>query len=248
MSHLHHSDLRALSRSIVEEVRENILLSEPRPALLPPHDIDSEALVLSSILDGYVTIVTLRPLSARDFYSEFNRALFSVLESLEHSGEQISLELVTQRLRNIGLRGRVQDELRTVWFAQPFVIQKHLHTLSMKLRHLRLARAALSLTQDVDRQLRTGAPPVETLTRLRDSLSALLTDGEPKQPSECPPATEEHSENRASLPPHQLERRPAGRPNEKSQALSVAARPNKWPSNVRVPKPSEHGSSTKPQP
>lgn len=73
-------------------------MTEPR---VPPHDLDAEGMVLSSVLFDPSTFVELGLiLNHEHFYADANRRIWQVMSELEASGRPIDVSSVTARLRD----------------------------------------------------------------------------------------------------------------------------------------------------
>lgn len=72
----------------------------------PPHHLDTEAALLSALLNGEAIPADLSPLTGEHFYSTAHRRIFEVITSLCADGVPVSVLVVVGRLREAG---RLED-------------------------------------------------------------------------------------------------------------------------------------------
>ena len=159
--------LGLVRREIRHEIRAAALVSEPRPSLPPPSDLDAEAEVLSALLEGHCSVADLAPLEARHFFGRFHSEVFEALTLL--SDRASDLESVAELLTDRGIVGPVVDELEQLRDAQPFAssdrLCQHVRTILDRWRERRF----LELLGSIDLEVRTGVLSVDgAKPRLRE--------------------------------------------------------------------------------
>jgi len=109
----------ALAEAVCRELRIAGMLSEPRPVLPPPNDVDTESELVAAIVDGYVSPQELAPLLGRHFYSRVLGEVFAAADAVLSAGIPISDRAILAALESSGVRGDILFELEMLHNCTP---------------------------------------------------------------------------------------------------------------------------------
>jgi len=109
----------ALAEAVCRELRIAGMLSEPRPGLPLPNDVDTESELVAAIVDGYVSPQELAPLLGRHFYSRVLGEVFAAADAVLSAGLPISDRAILAALEQDGVRGDILFELEVLHNCTP---------------------------------------------------------------------------------------------------------------------------------
>lgn len=126
--------------------------ADMQPAVLPPHDLETEQAVLGAILlsdrslYGLVIEAGLRP---EDFYSDHHAQIYAAMLSLYDDGAPVDILTVADRLRAAGTLTAIggQDVLDRLTVSVPAV--GHAHRYAQIVRDAAVARSALRISHQI---------------------------------------------------------------------------------------------------
>ncbi|MBN1605071.1 MAG: AAA family ATPase [Polyangiaceae bacterium] len=182
-----HSDDPELSVMIAEYQRQASGEQTPAPleedcatdVHIPPHDLDAEGSVLSSVLLSAEAFDAVQEvLKAEHFYSDANRRVYEAVVDLQGSGRPVDLVAVAGWLRD---RGRLQQVGGTAYLVQltdatPAVVNVNQHAERIvEMWARRRVHELCSLTAIQARQ--AERPTVELVQELTESLGRITEPG-----------------------------------------------------------------------
>ncbi len=147
----------ATVRAIIAELRAMSIISEPRPDLPLPNDVDIEAELVAAVLEGYATPGELAPLVENHFYSRILGEIFCAADAVLASGIPLSDEAILDALEAGGVVGDCAYELQTLRLSTPAsTSQKILRQQTERILELWRQRQAIAQLDRIVWSIRCG--------------------------------------------------------------------------------------------
>ncbi len=151
--------LDEVRRAVAAEVRCELLMHAPEPALIPPRsDIEAERVLISLLLNRSLTVAQMAPLLASDFFVPLHRELVIAIDALAATKRPVTRLNVLKALaamQTVTLTKGVAEQIDVLasyeWADAP-IRQECMERVAEASR----ARVLSKHIRDIDHDLRTG--------------------------------------------------------------------------------------------
>lgn len=141
---------------VASEIRIAGLVSDPRPVLPPPSDLDAEQELVSLLLAGYKTPSHFKPLKAQHFYARLYGLIFEAAEAVCDRGDVCEIGGIGLELKDRGWVGPLLPELEQIRDCTPFINDRWVQRQVARVMDMAVRRQLVDTMQRCDLALRTG--------------------------------------------------------------------------------------------
>ncbi|HVY26940.1 MAG TPA: hypothetical protein VHB79_10320 [Polyangiaceae bacterium] len=157
-----------LRHAMATEIRSHSLLSEPRPLLPPPANLDAEQELMCLLLAGYKTPGDFKPLRAEHLFARLYQLIWEAAEAVCDQGEVCELETIAREMQRRGFVGELARELEAIFYT-PAIGDTHVQRRIAQVIEAAKQRKLIEVMHRCDLLLRTGEIDVDgARARLRE--------------------------------------------------------------------------------